>query len=148
MDKAQISSDVLTAQGVRQLAELLRSCPDNFAHSDTDVGHTTRVRHPINVTNEIPFKERHLYIQTGMYHQFRDHLQQLLDSGVIRHSHSPWSSNVVLVKKKDGTLRLSIDFRQLNSRTVKDSYAQPRIEEILDALADSKYFSVLGMKSE
>ena len=80
-----------------------------------------------------------------MYLQVR---QQLLDSGVIRPSHSPWSSNVVLVKKKDGTLRLSIDFRQLNSRTVKDSYAQPRIEEILDALADSKYFSVLGMKSE
>ena len=82
-----------------------------------------------------------------MYSRVREHLQQLLDSGVIRLSHSPWSSNVVLVKKKDWSLRLCIDFRQLNSRTVKDSYVLPRIEELLDALARSKYFSVLDMKS-
>ena len=78
-----------------------------------------------------------------MYQQLREHLQQLLDSGVIRPSHSPWSSNVVLVKKKDGCLRLCVDFRQLNSRTVKDSYALPRIEELLDALAGSIYIYIL-----
>ena len=147
MDKIHISSEVLTAHEVQRLEALLKSCPDNFSCSDTDVGHSTRVRHQINVTNEIPFKERHRYIPPGMYSQVREHLQQLLDSGVIRPLRSPWSSNVVLVKKKDRSLRLCIDFRQLNSKTVKDSYALPRIEELLDALARSKYFSVLDMKS-
>ena len=147
MDKIHISSKVLTDHEVQRFEALLKCCPDIFSCSDTDVGHSTRVRHQINVTNEIPFKERHRYIPPGMYSQVREHLQQVLDSGVIRPSHSPWSSNVVLVKKKDGSLRLCIDFRQLNSRTVKDSYALPRIEELLDALAGSKYFSVLDMKS-
>ena len=63
MDKIHISSEVLTAHEVQQLEALLKSCPDNFSCSDTDVGHSTRVRHQINVTNEIPFKERHRYIK-------------------------------------------------------------------------------------
>ncbi|PVD33765.1 hypothetical protein C0Q70_05025 [Pomacea canaliculata] len=82
-----------------------------------------------------------------MYEQVREHLQQLLDSGIIRPSHSPWSSNVVWVKQKDGSLRQCVDYRQLNARTIKDSYALPRIEELLDALAGSKYFTVLDLKS-
>ena len=147
MDKIHISSEVLTAHEVQRLEALLKSCPDNFSCSDTDVGHSTRVRHQINVTNEIPFKKRHRHIPPGMYSQVSEHLQQLLDSGVIRPSRSPWFSKVVLVKKKDRSLRLCIDFRQLNSRTVKDSYALPRIEE-LDALAGSKYFNVLDMNSD
>ena len=62
-------------------------------------------------------------------------------------SHSPWSSNIVLARRKDGRLRLCTDFRQLNARTIKDSYALPRVEEILDCLSGSQYFSVLDMKS-
>ena len=82
-----------------------------------------------------------------MYNQVRGHLQQMLDSGIIRHSHCPWSSSVVWVRKKDGSLRQCVDFRQLNAKTNKDSYALPRIEELLDALAGSKYFTVLDLKS-
>ena len=63
MDKIHISSEVLTAHEVQRLEALLKSCPDNLSCSDTDVGHSTRVRHQINVTNEIPFKERHRYIK-------------------------------------------------------------------------------------
>ena len=69
MDKLKISSDILTAQEIRQLEDLLRDRPENFASSDIDVGHTSRVKHPIHVTNDIPFKERHRYIPPGMYQQ-------------------------------------------------------------------------------
>nr|ATA66769.1 Pol, env [Haliotis discus hannai] len=82
-----------------------------------------------------------------MYEEVRTHLQELLSAGVIRPSHSPWASNVVLARRKDGRLRMCIDFRQLNNRTIKDSYALPRIEELLDCLGGMKYFSVLDMKS-
>ena len=66
--------------------------------------------------------------------------------GAIRKSNSPWSSSIVLVKKKDRNLRFCIDLRKLNARTVKDAYALPRIEETLDYLAGSKWFSALDLK--
>lgn len=68
--------------------------------SPIDVGHTTRVKHEIMLTNETPFKE----LPPGKYDQVKEHLEQLLHSGIIRRSHSPWSSKVVWIKKKDGTL--------------------------------------------
>ena len=64
-----------------------------------------------------------------MFQEIRDHLQQLFVSGVIQISCSPWSSNVVLVRKKDNSLRMWIDFRQLNHRSVKDAYALPRVDD-------------------
>ena len=66
--------------------------------------------------------------------------------GAIRKSNSPWSSSIVLVKKKDGNLRFCIDLRKLNARMVKDAYALPRIEETLDYLAGSKWLSALDLK--
>ena len=82
-----------------------------------------------------------------MLAEVRNHLQELLRPGIIRPSHSPFASNIVLVRKRDKKLRMCVDFCQLNKRTVKDSYALPRIEEILDSLGGAKYFSVLDMKS-
>lgn len=66
--------------------------------------------------------------------------------GVLRRLHL--SSYAVLCRKKDGKLRMCIDHRLLNSRTIHDSYALPRSEEILEALGGNTYFSVLDMKSE
>ena len=147
LGQLNITSEVLTAPEISQLKQMLKSHPNNFSQGDSDVGHVRRVKHEIKLTDPIPFKERHRRIPPGMYDQVREHLQQMLDSGIIRRSHSPWSSNVVWVRKKDGSLRQCVDFRQLNARTVKDSYALPRIEELLDALAGSRYFTVLDLKS-
>ena len=83
----------------------------------------------------------------AMIDEVRAHLEQLAASGIIRESHSPWASNVVLVRKRDGSLRMCVDYRQLNKRTIRDSYALPRAEELLDTLSGSKYFTVLDMKS-
>ena len=94
-----------------------------------------------------PAKQRHRTIPPGIYEELKAHLRNLLDTNVIRQSHSPWCSNVVMARKKDNSLRLCIDYRQLNQKTIKDSYALPRIEETLDCLAGSKFVSVLDMKS-
>ena len=67
--------------------------------------------------------------------------------GVIWRSNSPWVSPVVLVKKKDGSLRFCIDLRKLNARTIKDAYSLPRIEESLDCLNGATIFTSLDLKS-
>ena len=111
------------------------------------LGHCCFVKHHINLSNEIPFKQTLRRIPPAMTDEVKSHLEQLAATGIIRPSHSPWTSNVVLVRKHDGNLRMCIDYRQLNKRTTKDWYALPRIEEILDTLSGSKYFTVLDMNS-
>ena len=71
----------------------------------------------------------------------------MLEQDVIEPSDSPWASPVVLVRKKDGSLRYCIDYRKLNDVTIKDSYPLPRIDESLDSLSHTKYFSTLDLAS-
>ena len=71
----------------------------------------------------------------------------MLDNGLISLSKSPWSSPVVLVKKKNRKLRLCIDYRKLNKITKRDVYLLPRIDEILDTLKGAKWFSTLDLAS-
>ena len=74
-------------------------------------------------------------------------VQQMLASEVIRPSNSPWASPVVMVKKKDGSLRFCADFRQLNAATIKNGHPLPRIDDFLDALHGASWFSTLVLKS-
>ena len=75
-------------------------------------------------------------------------LQQMLDRKIIEPSQSPWSSPVVLVRKKDGSACFCVDYRQVNSLTWKDAYPLPRIDDTLDTLAGSVWFSTLDMLSD
>ena len=75
-------------------------------------------------------------------------LQELLEKGFIRLSVSPWGAPVLFVKKKDGTLRLCIDYRQLNKLTVKNKYLLPRIDDLFDQLKGASIFSKIDLRSE
>lgn len=68
-------------------------------------------------------------------------LQELLDKGFIRPSFSPWGAPVLFVKKKDGTMRLCIDYRELNKVTIKNKYPLPRIDDLFDQLQEAVLFS-------
>ena len=72
---------------------------------------------------------------------------QLLDQGWIRPSHSPYSSPILFVQKKDGSLRMCVDYRALNSQTIKDKYPLPRIDDLLDRLLGASVFSSLDLQS-
>lgn len=143
----EIMQSDLTDEQFQDGKDLINAYTDIFSRGDDDVGHTDRVQHRIDLTDERPFKQRYRRIPPAMYDEVKSHLRQLMSNGIIRPSHSPYASNVVLVKKKDGSLRLCVDYRQLNNITKKDSYAIPRIEELLECLAGSKFFSVVDMKS-
>jgi hypothetical protein len=74
-------------------------------------------------------------------------IRELLKMGHIRPSSSPFASSVVLVKKKDGTLRMCIDYRALNKKTIKNRYPISRIDEQMDELRGAKYFSKIDLRS-
>ena len=74
----------------------------------------------------------------------RAQVDDMLEQGVIQPSSSPCASPIVLVKKKDGKYRFCVDYRKLKKVTKKDAHTLPRIDDLLDALQGSKYFSTLG----
>ncbi|XP_057703686.1 uncharacterized protein LOC130922736 [Corythoichthys intestinalis] len=125
----------------------LNTYSDVFSHDDLDFGHATKVKHRIQLKEDTPFKQRPRPIHPQDYNAVRRHLQTLLDAGVIRESESPFSSPIVVVKKKNGDIRLCVDYRKLNSQTIKDAYALPNLEESFSALNGSQWFSVMDLKS-
>ncbi|GBN31254.1 hypothetical protein AVEN_166026-1, partial [Araneus ventricosus] len=68
-------------------------------------------------------------------------VKEMMDNGIIVESSGPWASPIVLVKKKDGSTRFCVDYRKLNEITIKDSYPIPQIDDTLDALNGSQWFS-------
>ena len=79
--------------------------------------------------------------------KLKTQLQELLDKGFIRPSVSPWGAPVLFVKKKDGTLRMCIDYRQINKVIVKNKYSLPRIEDLFDQLKGASVFSKIDLRS-
>ena len=117
-----------------------------FAMGSLDLGRTDLVKHHIQLDNYTPIKDRYQRIPPHQYEEVRKHLKEMLDIGAIRRSNSPWASPVVLVSKKDGSLRFCIDLRKLNARTVEDAYSLPRIEDALDSLNGACIFTSLDLK--
>lgn len=97
------------------------------------------------VPGAVPVNARPYHYSPQHKTEIEQQVKQLLEARLITHSHSPFASPVLLVKKKDGTWRLCIDYRKLNDLTIKNRFPMPLIEEILDELAE--YFTKLDMKS-
>ena len=130
-----------------QARELLLNWEHLFVHSDQDLGKTALIKHKIQLTDQMPFKGCYQCIPPHMYKDVRAHIQEMLDIGAICKLHSPWASAVVLVQKKDGDLRFCISLKKLNNQTVKDAYSLPQIDETLNSLQSSQWFSSLDLKS-
>ena len=104
-----------------QARSLLKEYHDIFSLEKRDMGHTNATKHKIVLKDPEtpPFKECFCRIPPPQLDEVREHLKLMLDAGVIRPSNSPWCNAVVLVRKKDGLLCFCIDFRKLNSLTVR-----------------------------
>ena len=121
--------------------KLLCDYSETFSKNDLDLGKCNILKHNIQLTDQQPLKERYRRIPPHLFEEVKQHLQEMVEVGAIRRSFSPWASAVVLARKKDGGLRLCIDLRKLNNRTIKDGYALPRIDDTLDCLHGAKWFS-------
>ena len=132
----------------RRVAEsLLRRYEDTFSKSDYDLGQTDLVMHRIDTGDNRPFRQplrRHPVSQLPI---IDEHVDQMLRQGIVEPAASPWSSNVVLVRRKDNKYRFCIDYRRLNAVTYQDVYPLPRIESCLDALNGAGWFSTLDLRS-
>lgn len=143
----KIDNDNLSPDQRQRLSQVLERWQDVFSTGPTDIGKTNLVKHSIVLEDEKPFKQPYRRIPPSMYEEVRQHLKEMLEIGVIRESTSPYSSNVVLVKKKDNSLRFCIDYRTLNAKTRKDAYMLPRFDDTIDLLQNSRLFTKLDLRS-
>ena len=130
-----------------QVRGLLLEYSDVFSSSDSDLGRTSLAEHHIDTGDHRPVKLPLRRIPVSKREEADKMVQEMIQQGLIEESKSPWSSALVLVKKKDGSLRCCVDYRALNDVTVKDSYPIPRIDDTLDALSGAHWFSTLDLKS-
>ena len=130
----------------QQLNELFKEFQDVFNQGEDDLGNTPLLEHGIE-THGPPLLQPYRWQNPAVRREEMAQVQQMLSSNVIGPSNSPWASPVVMVRKKDGSLRFCVDFRQLNAATVKDAHPLPRIDDLLDALHGAKWFSTLDLKS-
>ena len=137
------------AKAAMQARSLLAEYHDLFSLEKNEIRRTKAAEHVIELKDPDAtlFKEWFRRILPPQVDEVREHLKFMLDAGAIQPSNSPWCNAVVLVRKKDGSLRFCIDFRRLNSLTKKDSHPLPRICETLDSLFSVAYFSTFDLTS-
>jgi hypothetical protein len=137
----------LTPEQQQRLYQLLEEYQDIIANEDDPPGRTDLVTHNIITEEVLPIKQRPYRLSPGEHEFVGKEIDHMLDQGIIRPSTGPWSSPIVLVKKKNGKMRFCVDYRKLNKVTKRDAYPLPRIDEILDSLGNAKWFTSLDLAS-
>jgi predicted aspartyl protease len=141
------ADELLSAAQRKDLRTLLGDYEDVFSRSEFDLGSTDVVTHSIDTGLNRPVKQQVRRHPFTYDEAIREQTSQMIEQGIVEPSHGEWRSNVVLVKKKDGSLRFCIDYRRLNDITRKDVYPLPRIDTCLDALAGARWFSTFDLRS-
>ena len=108
-------------------------------------GRTGLVKHGIETGTARPIRLPPYRIPQAYRDTVKQEIQEMLQAGIIEPSNSEWGAPLVLVKKKDGSLRLCVDFRRLNSVSESDAYPMPRIDDLIDLLGKAKYISTLDL---
>jgi len=135
----------LSEQQRKQATDLIRTFEDVFSQGEYDIGRTHLVEHGIDTGDHRPIRQplrRHPISHLDVIDQ---QVEEMRQSGIIEPAASPWASNVVLAKKKDGSLRLCVDYRNLNAVTYQDTYPLPHIDTCLNTLQGADWFSTLDL---
>ena len=129
------------------LAQLVLKNRDRFRAPGEELGSMKEGCHTVPLEDDVPVASHFRRLPPTQYHEVKEHIQELLEQGIIQRSHSPYASPVVVCRKKDGSIRLTVDYRKLNAKTKRDAYPLPRIDDSLDALGGSRFFSTLDLSS-
>jgi len=129
------------------LAELLIQHGTTFSRDENDIGKTHLAEYSIDTGNTAPIKQSFRRTPAAFAGEEKKSIDKLKAQGVIRESTSPWSSPLVLVRKKTGGVRATIDYRLLNIHCRDFAFPIPKIQDCLDAIAGSKCFSTLDLTS-
>ena len=137
----------LDADQKQRTAELLHQFQDSFSRDEWDLGFTHLASHAIKTEGAAPVKQPTRRVPMAYANAEKKAIEDLKDKGVIRDSTSPWASPIVLVKRKDGSVRPCVDYRKVNELVKPDGFPLPRIQDCLDAGAGSQYFSTFDFLS-
>lgn len=108
-------------------------------------GYTTGAEHPIPLKDRTPVRQRMYRVPERLLPHLKAEVQEMLSLGVIERSSSEWSNPVVLVPKKDGTMRFCIDFRRVNAQSQFDAYPMPRLEDLIERLGKASFITTLDL---
>ena len=128
-----------------QMAEFM-NCANQFSSLFTEApGTTNLIEHHINLTTEDSGRSKPYPLPYSMHEELKKDIDDMIKMGVIRESTSPYSSPVVVVKKKDNTNRVCVDYRKLNKLTVVDPELMPTAADLFRKLSQDKYFSRIDL---
>lgn len=111
----------------------------------TEPGRTNLIEHTIKLTDSTPIRQHPYRVPERLIEPLKGEIQLMRKMGVIDPSNSPWSNPIVLVPKKDGSLRSCLDFRKLNAVSKFDAYPMPRIDELVERIGQAKYITTLDL---
>ena len=134
--------DSLSEEERAQAHEVITAFQSVFSDNP---GRTNLIQHKIELTSSQPIRCKPYPLPYNMRESLREDIQNMLDMGVIRPSQSPYAAPVVLVRKKDGTNRVCVDYRKLNHVTVVDPEPMARIEDVFQGLSKDRYFSKIDL---
>ncbi|GKD70880.1 putative reverse transcriptase domain-containing protein, partial [Tanacetum coccineum] len=128
---------------------IVRDFPEVFPEELSGLPPTRQVEFQIDLMpGAAPVARAPYRLAPSEMKELSEQLQELSDKGFIRPSSSPWGAPVLFVKKKDGSFRMCIDYRELNKLTVKNRYPLPRIDDLFDQLQGSSVYSKIDLRSE
>ena len=137
----------LDATQRERLGTMLAAKKASFSSDKGELGRTNLVLHDIQTGASRPIKQPPRRVPPQHREKVDELVEDMLSQGVIEPSTSPWASPIVLVKKKDGSLRFCVDYRKLNAVTEKDAYPLPRIDDTISAFNGAQWFSTLDLTS-
>lgn len=129
----------------RRLFEILEEFSDCFSKNTTELGCTDKIEMKIELNTEKPICYRPYRLSIKEKEIVREKIDDLLENGVIQESTSEFASPIIIVRKKTGDYRLCVDYRKLNSATIKDKYPLPIIEDQVEKLSGKKFFTSLDL---
>ena len=137
----------LTNEQYRHATELLTEFKDMFSKGLYDMGRTSLVEHAIETGNSRPARQALRRHPVAHLDEIDRQVDEMLRHDIVEPAASPWASNIVMVRKKDGAYRLCVDYRALNAVTYKDTYPLPHIDTCLNSMDGSSWFSTLDLRS-
>lgn len=137
----------LSESQLQTATDLIRSFEDVFSQNEYDIGKTHLVEHTIDTGTHRPIRQTLRRHPLAHLETIDEQVEEMLAHGIVEPAASPWASNIVLAKKKDGSMRVCVDYRNINQITYQDTYPLPHIDTCLNALQGASWYSTLDLRS-